>query len=136
MLSRKDMQQTVIIIRSDHGLQKGAMAMDYSFQVEHRQLWTEVLVPESLVSSKSALFNNQARMLSGFDLYRTMRSLMSRIPSSSSMEEEGIPDWSFDIFSTEISKSRTCEEAKVDPELCRRVRVSREYSVCNSLDQD
>jgi hypothetical protein len=111
--------------------------MDYSLQVEHRQPWTEVLVPESLVSSKSALFNNQARMLSVFDLYRTMRSLMSLIPTSSnSMKEEGIPDWSYDIFSTEISKSRTCEEAKVDPELCRRVRVSREYGLCNSLDQD
>ena len=131
MLLRKELQRTVIIIRSDHGLQKGPMAMDYSLQVEHRHPWTEVLVPEDLVLSKSALFNNQARMLTGFDLYHTMRSLMSDRTASL---EGGIPEWSFDILAKEISKTRTCEEAKVDPELCRKVKPSREYGVCNYLD--
>jgi len=110
------------------------MAMDFSLQVEHRHPWTEILVPEDLVLSKSALFNNQARMLTGFDLYRTIRSLLSDRNAASS--EHGIPNWSFDILAKEISKNRTCEEAKVDPELCRRQRVSREYGVCNYLDPD
>lgn len=133
MLSRTDWERTVIIIRSDHGLQKGPMSMDYSLQVEHRHPWTEVLVPQNLVVSKSALFNNQARMLTGFDLYRTMRFLMSdRTDTRNS--EGGIPDWSFDILAEEIPQNRTCEEAKVDPILCRSVKQIRQYGVCNYLD--
>jgi len=133
MLSRKDFQQTVIIIRSDHGLQRGPMAMDYSIQVEHRRPWTEVLVPESLVPSKNALFQNQQRMSTGFDIYHTIRSVIAGTERS---REEGVPtQWSFDLLSEVIPRNRTCEEAKVDPELCRKRPISREYGVCNRLDR-
>ena len=132
MLSRTDWQRTVIIIRSDHGLQKGPMSVDFSLQVEHRHPWTEIVVPQNLVVSKSALFNNQARMLTGFDLYRTMRFLMS--DRTDIGNSEGIPDWSFDILSEEIPQNRTCEQAKVNPTLCRSVKQIRQYGVCNYLD--
>lgn len=133
MISRVDWESTAIIIRSDHGLQKGPMAVDYALQVEHRHPWTEVLIPESLVLSKSALFHNQARMLNGFDLYHTMRLLMSDRSKSKSLEG-GIPDWSFDIIAEEIPESRTCEQSKVDPYLCRKVKQTRNFGVCNNLD--
>jgi hypothetical protein len=42
--------------------------MDYSLQIEHRLPWTEVLVPENLIASKRALFENQKQMTTGFDL--------------------------------------------------------------------
>ena len=134
MLSRADRQNTVIIIRSDHGLQKGPMSMDNSVQVEHRHPWTEILVPPNLVVSKSALFNNQDRMVTGFDLYRTMRFLMSD-RTNDRHKEGGIPDWSFDILSEEIPPTRTCEDAKVDMRLCRYKKQAREYGVCNVLDR-
>lgn len=133
MLSRTDLQRTVIIIRSDHGLQKGPMSMDYALQVEHRHPWAEILVPQNLVVSKSALFMNQGRMLTGFDLYRTMRFLMSDRAGTRSLES-GIPDWSFDILAEEIPQNRTCEEAKVDPNLCRSAKQTRQYGVCNRFD--
>ena len=77
MLLRPDIQNTIFIIRSDHGLQRGPMAMDYSLQVEHTRPWTELLIPESLLTpSKKALFENQERLTSGHDIYRTIRSLM------------------------------------------------------------
>ena len=138
ILSRNDANKTVIIIRSDHGLQKGPQAMDHSIQVEHRHPLTEILVPEALINDKTALFYNQNRMLTGYDLYRTMRSLVT--PNINYNKNDiisaGIPDWSFDVLSMGISKNRTCEEAKVDIDLCRRVKVSREYGVCNSLDNN
>jgi hypothetical protein len=68
ILSHPNANQTVIILRSDHGLQRGPMAMDYSLQIEHRLPWTEVLVPENLIASKRALFENQKQMTTGFDL--------------------------------------------------------------------
>lgn len=133
MLSRTDSQNTVIIIRSDHGLQKGPMSMDYSIQVEHRHPWTEILVPQNLVVSKRALYNNQARMLTGFDLYRTMRFLLSGQTANRNLDG-GIPDWAFNILAEEISQNRTCKEAKLDPTLCPSVKQTRQYGVCNSLD--
>jgi len=133
MLSRDDWQRTVIIIRSDHGLQKGPMSMDYTLQVEHRRPWTEILIPDNLVVSKSALFNNQARMVTGYDLYRTMRFLMSDRTDIKSLGE-GIPEWSYDILAEEIPQNRTCEQAKADPNLCQNVKHNRQYGVCNSLD--
>ena len=133
MLSRKDSQRTVVILRSDHGLQKGPMSTDFSLQVEHRHPWTEILVPENLIASKKALFDNQSRMLTGYDLYKTMRFLMSD-RSSPQTAGEGIPSWSFDLLSEEIFKNRTCQEAKIDSSLCPDVKQTRQYGVCNRLD--
>ncbi len=133
ILSRKDSQRTVIILRSDHGLQKGPKSMDFSLQVEHRHPWTEILVPENLIVSKKALFHNQGRMLTGYDLYKTMRFLMSD-RSSPKDAGEGIPKWSFDLLAEEIPKNRTCEGAKVDSSLCPDVKQTRQYGVCNRLD--
>jgi hypothetical protein len=133
ILSRPDANQTVIILRSDHGLQRGPMAMDYSLQTEHRRPWTEVLVPENLIASKRALFENQKRMTTGFDLYNTIRSLLSR--TKGQRDDEGMPHWSFDLLSDVIPTNRTCRDAKVDIELCRSSPVSQEYGVCNRLDK-
>ncbi|KAG7362823.1 DUF229 domain containing protein [Nitzschia inconspicua] len=133
VISRQDSQKTVIILRSDHGLQRGPMAMDHALQVEHRHPWTEILVPESLVPSKAALFENQFRMTTGFDLYTTMRSIIDR--SNGISDEEGIPkSWSFDLLEEEIPPNRNCSEAAVDPNLCRTASIPRDYGVCNILD--
>ncbi|KAL3907010.1 MAG: hypothetical protein SGILL_009046, partial [Bacillariaceae sp.] len=133
MLSRQDAHGTAIILRSDHGLQRGPMAMEYSLQTEHRRPWTEILVPENLIASKEALFENQNRMTTGFDLYKTMRSLLSR--SKGQQDDDGVPHWSFDLLSDKIPINRTCADAKVDTELCRDSPVHREYGVCNRLDK-
>lgn len=110
MLSRKDSSSTLIVVRSDHGLQRGPMAMDYAQQVEHRHPWTEIIVPENLISSKSAFFQNQRRLSTGFDLYTTLRSVAD---PKSTANRAGIPGWSFNMIATEIPINRTCEEAMV-----------------------
>jgi Protein of unknown function (DUF229) len=133
ILTRQDSQKTVIFLRSDHGLQRGPMAMDYAQQVEHRRPWTEILVPEILIPSKVAFFENQLRMTTGFDLYNTIRSLLAR--SNGVRDEEGVPKiWSFDLLSEVVPLNRTCIDAKVDPKLCRRAPIPRDYGVCNVLD--
>jgi hypothetical protein len=140
MLSREDANSTIIIVRSDHGMQRGHMAMDYSTQVEHTRPWTEILVPESLPGlSKSALFQNQDRLTSGFDLYHTLRALMTVQPDGTTNEDIAtlpIPDWTFDLLTTPIPENRTCEDAKLDPDLCREDSIVPNFGVCNSLDKD
>ena len=41
--------ETVVVVRSDHGLQFGPLAVDHSTQVEHVRPWTEMAVPVSLL---------------------------------------------------------------------------------------
>lgn len=135
LLSQKNSQDTVVILRSDHGLQRGPMAMDYALQVEHRHPWTELLVPERLIPSKAAFFQNQHRMTTGFDLYNTIRSIVSRSNGSMIDDDEGVPKrYSYDLLADEIPIHRTCEDAMVDPRLCRKAPIPREYGVCNVLD--
>jgi Protein of unknown function (DUF229) len=110
MLSREDSSSTLIILRSDHGLQRGPMAMDYAQQVEHRHPWTEILVPERLITSKSAFFQNQHRLTTGFDLYTTLRAV---VDPTSTTSGAGIPGWSFNMLASEIPMNRTCAEAMV-----------------------
>lgn len=129
--------------------------MDYSLQVEHTQPWTEILVPESQPRlSKSALFQNQDRLTSGYDLYHTLRGLMTAplegmadgqvMPAKIADREllannwslPAIPDWSFNLLESLIPKDRTCRDAKLDPHLCREKTTSANFGTCNMLDKD
>jgi hypothetical protein len=138
MLSREDAKSTVIILRSDHGLQRGPMAMDYSTQVEHTRPWTELLVPESLPGlSKAAFFQNQNRLTNGFDLYNTLRALMTEHSDGPVQMNNtaAIPDWSFNLLRTAIPANRTCRDARLDPAFCREESIRPGFGVCNSLDK-
>ena len=134
MTNREDFQNTMIIVRSDHGLQKGPMAMDYSLQVEHTRPWTQILVPESFPGlSKKAFFKNQNRMVSGHDLYHTIRSAIDQPKESTTLPPLG--NWSFDLVSTMVPENRTCRDARADPDLCREQSIHPSFGICNRLDK-
>lgn len=133
MVSRDDFENTMIIIRSDHGLQRGPTAMNYNLQVEHTRPWTEILVPESLPSlSKKVLFENQNRLTSGYDLYHTIRSLME--VESLSTPLAPLANWTYDLLSMPVPSDRTCKEARVDEELCRERSIVPSFGICNALE--
>jgi hypothetical protein len=138
MLAREDAKNTIIIVRSDHGLQSGPLTMDYSTQVEHTRPWTEMLVPESLPGlSKEALFQNQNRLSSGFDLYRTLRALTTA--TTTGVTEPAafspvVPDWSFNLLATPIPKSRSCRDARLSSDSCREESIPLGFGVCNKFD--
>ena len=141
MLSRPDAKSTIWVIRSDHGLQKGPLAMEYSTQVEHVRPWTEILVPESLPNlSKRAMAINQDRLTTSYDIYRTLREVME-YPLTERIKEgklryrtPPVPAWSQNLLSNEISSKRTCEEARVDAHLCREKTIHPSMGICNVLD--
>jgi hypothetical protein len=133
MTNREDFHNTMIIVRSDHGLQKGPTAMNYNVQVEHTRPWTEILVPESFPSlSKGAFFENQNRLVSGHDLYHTIRSVIDQPSATTILPPLG--DWSYDLLSTVVPEDRTCQDARVDPELCRKRTIHPSFGICNTLD--
>ncbi len=133
MVLRADFDNTVIVVRSDHGLQRGPTAMNYNLQVEHTRPWTEILVPESLPGlSKKALFENQNRLTSGLDIYHTLRSLLDIQNPMTPLPP--LPDWSYNLFSATVPIERTCHDARVDKDLCRERSIIPSFGICNTLD--
>ena len=138
MKARPDASNTIIILRSDHGLQDGPSIADFSTQVEHSRPWTEIIVPESLSGiSLEALKTNQERMASGFDIYKTLRGLMST--RSENAKLPAIPSWSINLLTTEIPQHRTCAKGKIPKELCRneneKTHIAPSFGTCNKFDE-
>jgi len=140
LMSRPDASNTVIVLRSDHGLQDGPSISDFSTQVEHSRPWTEIILPESLPTiSLKALKTNQERMASGFDLYNTLRNLMAPTSSAKETMLPAVPPWSINLLSKEIPEGRTCLEGKIPQELCRneneKTFLAPSFATCNKFDQ-
>lgn len=116
MIKQPDADNTIIIIRSDHGLQGGPSKVDYSTQIEHMNPWSNIIVPAKFPTlSITSLEANQKRLVTGFDLYRTLRNL---ITLKQPRTPEGIPKWSFDLIATEIPLDRSCSDARIPLPLC------------------
>lgn len=139
LLESEGMKDTVVVLRSDHGLQGGPSIIDYSTQIEHRHPWTEIIVPAGLPGiSLGTLIANQEKLVTGFDLYRTIRSLMSsnlRGTDGESSMHPPVPDWSFDILSSDIPPMRTCKDARIPPNHCpykfQQPDFSPRFGICN-----
>ena len=118
MLTKDDANNTIIVLRADHGLQGGAAKSEYSVQIEHTRPWTNIIIPESYRDlNLTVLETNQHRLGSGFDLYKTLLSLMTK--SSKDKVRSG-PYWSYNLLQDEIPESRTCADGKIPMEWCRR----------------
>jgi hypothetical protein len=97
-------------------LSGGPYPVDYSFQIEHMHPWTTFIVPAgSAKLSIDSLALNQDRLVTGFDLYNTMRHLM--VPSTKS-DLIGIPPWSYNLLRQTVPAERNCSEAKIPKEFC------------------
>lgn len=130
-VSRKEFENTVIVVRTDHGMQGGPTTVDYSVQVEHREPWTQILLRQDLVGKEAldALARNQDKLATGHDLYHTIRVLMS------STDAAPIPDWSYDLFKSVIPEDRSCKDAKIPADFCPCDGVDLDraphFGVCN-----
>ena len=137
MFSRNDADNTIIILRTDHGLQGGPTTVEYSVQVEHREPWTEIIFPEEFGGlSLDAIEHNQNALSTGYDLYNTLRKLMDY---SSREEKAPIPDWSFDLLNEKIPMDRSCNDAKIPPDFCpcddgNGLGRAPNFGICNTYD--
>jgi hypothetical protein len=97
----------------------GPTTMEYSMQVEQREPWTQLLVPQNMVDSMGSLFYNQNRIVTGHDIYRTLRELMELAKVKDDLKDRPVvPTWSYNILRDTIPNTRTCSDAKVPPEFC------------------
>jgi hypothetical protein len=128
ILSHQEANNTIFVLRSDHGLQGGPAPIDFSTQVEHIHPWNNIIVPANFRQGSwiRNLFSNQNRLITGYDLYTTLRMLV--VPHQRGTGEPmklnlkgylaGIPDWSYDLLSQTVPEDRSCKEAKVPIEFC------------------
>jgi len=129
--TREDMDDTIVVVRADHGLQDGPMLEEYSTQVEVFRPFTEVVVPEHFRGlSLEALWKNQARLVSGYDLYRTLTTAMI---AGGTDTGAALPPWAVDLFAEEVPTTRSCWEARLPQDNCRRdsLTLGLEAHMCN-----
>jgi hypothetical protein len=113
-MERNDGRDTFIVLRSDHGLQGGPYPIDYSTQIEHMRPFTAIIAPAKHPSLSIEQFaSNQDRLATGFDIYHSIRYLMSAFNKSKLLFDSGIPRWSYNLFRESIPLTRGCKEAKI-----------------------
>jgi Protein of unknown function (DUF229) len=130
---------TFVVVRADHGLQGGPATLEYSMQVEHREPWTQMLLPQSLAGEITKLYTNQDKVVTGHDVYRTLRDLMESSSTNSRTTGAPVPPWSYNILRDLIPATRTCEDAKVPIYFCPCEEQVHDrpptLGVCNPFDQ-
>lgn len=137
-LARNDAKDTIIIVRSDHGLQGGPTTVDYATQIEALRPWNEMIVPQDLpLLSLETLVENQGRLVTASDLYRTVAEVMT------AQEPVLMPEpstWTINIFNTSIPLDRTCQDAKVPLDYCvfedQRTFSAPNVATCNLAERD
>merc|ERR1712038_513338 len=109
----------IIVLRSDHGVQGGPPPIDFSAQVEHLNPFNTLIVPEKFQNvGLENLFANQDKLVTGYDLYNTLRSVVAPremgepLKSFNKKRYAGIPSWSYDLLSEKVPQDRSCEDAK------------------------
>merc|ERR1712176_297423 len=110
-LKRPDAKNTIIVLRSDHGLQGGPAPIDYSAQIEHMNPWNNIIIPKHLIGNIQHLSSNQLKLVTGFDLYRTLKECIL-------FNKHGIPEWSYNLFTNTIPEYRSCEDARIPTQFC------------------
>jgi len=133
MLRRADATNTLIVVRGDHGLQGGSNVADYAIQVEALRPWTEMIVPNEFPNlSLTTLLENQDRLATGYDLYRTLAEAI--VAGNETLMPPPSP-WTFNLLHQSIPENRTCVDAKVPLHYClfesERVLSSPSLSTCN-----
>jgi len=117
MMTSGLLNDTMVILRSDHGLQGGPAIIEYSTQLEHSNVWNNIIVPARFgngIAKFEALAQNHDRMVTGFDLYHAMTRLMTRGIAI----DAPVPSWSYDLLNSVIPKNRTCAEARIESAFC------------------
>ena len=120
---KNTMQNTLILLKGDHGQHSGPETVEFDVQVEHRMPWGRLLVPSRLVPNAGRLLTNAGRLVSPFDLHATLQAALlrdSRIGQRAQPEEvqATASNAPIDLLMTEVPALRTCREARIPDWLC------------------
>ena len=122
------LQDTVVILLSDHGTH-GIWYNDFAIgQAEHRNPALIFVLPEKFVhdypSMDSALRRNRDRLLTAYDLHATLRHLAH-------WPEMPEPMTHASSLMVELPENRSCHDARIPAEFCMPQR-DRQFEDCAS----
>jgi hypothetical protein len=128
-LNHSSAKNTIILVRSDHGLQGGnAATVDYSTQLEHRRPWNTIVVPKRFYTRN--LHINSGKAITPYDLYATLKELITM------KKYEHRPAWQFNILHDEIPSSTMCKKRKIPLDFCPSIEVPYpNFGVCNPFEE-
>lgn len=140
LLESKSAKRTIIVVRSDHGLQDGPFRVDYSLQTEALRPWTELVVPKGLPGfDVRKLAENQDSLVTGFDLYHTLaKTIGARSPDKISVPS----GWSYHLWKEIVPNHRTCSDARIPSDFCffeeehSNSTISPNFGTCNRGEQN
>ena len=108
MMHRDDAHKTVLLIHSDHGLQGGPLATEFSTQAEHRNPFAYLVYPLSMDDDEIAR-SASSSLLTPFDLHKTLAGVIGARSG---------PSWAYDVLRERVPENRTCDEAFIPVEYC------------------
>jgi hypothetical protein len=122
---------TVLLLHGDHGLQAGPSSIEWSAQVEQRSPWAVLVMPRAVLpaGNVTALLANQKRLVTAFDLHKTLLGILARAGG----EPHAAPTWAYDLSMEVVPENRTCDEARV-PELycaCAQKLSPPAFGICH-----
>ena len=120
-------RDTVVVLRSDHGLQSGPWAFEFSQQWEHKQPMLHLLLPYAVATPevRARLADNSARLVTSFDLYNTLMGILTssapattRGGGSSEVPLKGPIPWAYNLLTQHVPENRSCSSAGVARNFC------------------
>ncbi|XP_053380737.1 uncharacterized protein LOC123548074 [Mercenaria mercenaria] len=111
-------QNTVIFFFSDHGIRYGSVRETFIGKLEERLPLMYLIVPEwlrkSYLSLSSALYINQNRLASPFDVYKTLKDILffDGLTKPTNESSRGV------TWFREIPYTSSCESAGIAPHWC------------------
>ena len=114
-LARMDLNSTVLVFASDHGIRTGEYReRTDAGRMEENLPFAFFVLPERFRRDRPdamrILSINGRRLTTHFDIHRTLASLLPESPNDAGKGR--------DLFASELSPSRSCEEAGIPVEYC------------------
>ncbi|KAF9571368.1 hypothetical protein EC968_000684 [Mortierella alpina] len=120
------LDNTIVFMMADHGLHMGINFMfTPNGRIEHMNPYLSVILPPLVTkrypSLAKGLNHNQQLLVTGFDIYATLKMLASgRMPENGDDDEIDGGSWrKGTLFDEEMDPARNCEQARVPDEYCK-----------------
>ncbi|KAF7266291.1 hypothetical protein GWI33_020323 [Rhynchophorus ferrugineus] len=115
-----DLDNTILIFMSDHGIRWGDIRKTYQGQLEERLPFVFIVLPDWIKYqypiAVTTLRKNSRKLTTPFDLHETLKNFLD-LNSLNRIKKPTAPARGYSLFS-EIPANRTCEDAAITSHWC------------------
>jgi len=137
-LSLDQSKNTIILLRSDHGMKSQTTWADFSEQMEHKAPWTNLIIPKTILDKtlnmKNTLSSNEDKLVTGHDFYKTLLSIIQADSSQGSTEVFEAPEWAYNLLKEKVPADRMCKDARIFPDHCSCTNEYTNYKAAGRIN--